>query len=413
MSLYFDRKKFFAGYRKAFGSLSQSQTDGITFILDSAEKDRLLDKTEDLGYMLGTTKHESAHTMKPIHEYGGRAYFIRRYGSQTKVGRELGNDTPEEGAIYSGEGDVQLTGETNFEKAENALRKFYPEVVADFEKRTGRKFDLTVGDQPGDDKDPANAGDPAIAYAIMSFGMHTGMFTGKKLSDYNLSTLTGRRNARRVINGDVKENGDRVGNYAVKFMAILNEAQVSVPQAIQVSAAASQEEKKVDTSETPNPIDKPLADQPPTASDKVETPASAMPDPAAPPKATQQTSDVQVSDDGTTAVTANTKVGGFRWFIGAVIAIVTGQATVPEFVSNGVQSTSFWTVVLNIFANLWAFKVYIIGAILVIFIVRKIEATVLKVAAMRINSDPTRGNAVLTQPTPARWFTGIRAKLGV
>ena len=110
----------------------------------------------------------------------GKAYFIRRYGSQTKVGKRLGNDTPEEGADYAGRGDVQITGETNYEKAEAALREFYPEIVAEFERRTGKRFDLTVGDQPDDKRDPDNAMDPAIAYAIMSFGMRTGMFTDRK-----------------------------------------------------------------------------------------------------------------------------------------------------------------------------------------------------------------------------------------
>ena len=65
-----------------------------------------------------------------------------------------------------------------------------------------------------------------------------------------------------------------------------------------------------------------------------------MPEPAAPPVTTQQTSDVQVSN-GTTAVSASTKVGGFKWLMTAIFAIVTGQATVPEFVNNGIQSPSF------------------------------------------------------------------------
>jgi putative chitinase len=229
MSLFFDREKLFAGYRKEFGGLTQGQVDGITYILDSAEKDPLLKKVENLAAMLGTTKHETADTYKPIHEYGGRAYFIKRYGSQTRVGKMLGNDTPEEGAIYSGEGDVQLTGETNFEKAENALRLNYAEIVADFERRTGRKFDLTVGDQPDDHDDPKNAGDPAIAYAIMSFGMHTGMFTGKKLDDYNLNTEEGRRGSRRVING--QDKATLIAGYIKSWIKILKAAQVSAPQA--------------------------------------------------------------------------------------------------------------------------------------------------------------------------------------
>lgn len=145
----------------------------------------------------------------------------------------------------------------------------------------------------------------------------------------------------------------------------------------------------------------------------VETPAAAMPEPEAPPKTTQQTSDVQVSE-GTTAVSASTKVGGFKWIVGSIFGIVTGQAIVPEFVSTGIQSASFWTVILNIFANLWVFKVYIIGAILVIFIVRKLEVTVLKVAAMRLNADDTKGNVVLTKAAQSPgWIGSIRNAIGI
>jgi putative chitinase len=92
--------------------------------------------------MLATTKHETADTFQPIHEYGSHAYFVRRYGSQTKIGKQLGNDTAEEGAIYAGRGDVQLTGETNYEKAEDALRSDYPDLVAQYEARTGKNFRL-------------------------------------------------------------------------------------------------------------------------------------------------------------------------------------------------------------------------------------------------------------------------------
>lgn len=221
----FNRDNFFAGYRAEFGPLTQQQVNGLTFILDSAEKDRHLARVEDMGYMLATTKHETADTFQPIHEYGGHAYFVRRYGGQTALGRRLGNDTPEEGALYAGVGDVQLTGEANFERAEIALRREYPELVADFERRTGRRFDLTVGDQPDDQADPQNAGDPAIAYAIMSFGMRTGMFTGKKLSDYDLKTPAGRKGARRIING--LDHADRIASSAEKFNKILQKALTS------------------------------------------------------------------------------------------------------------------------------------------------------------------------------------------
>src|SRR6185503_11406295 len=113
-----DRNKFFEGYRNQFGGLKQAQVDALNQLLTSFENDVFMSDVRWVAYALATTKHETADTFLPIHEYGGRSYFIGRYGSQTKVGKRLGNDTPEEGATYAGRGDVQLTGESNYERAE-------------------------------------------------------------------------------------------------------------------------------------------------------------------------------------------------------------------------------------------------------------------------------------------------------
>lgn len=201
----FDREIFFPEYRKHFGSLTQQQVNGLTRLLDRIEADpHIPDNKTGLffaAYMLSTVRRETAYTFMPIHEYGGTKYFIRRYGSQTRVGKRLGNDTPEEGAIYAGRGDTQTTGEDNYERAEEALRREYPEIVADFERRTGRLFDLTVGDQPNDLSDPDNMLDPAISYAVMSFGMRTGMFTGRKLSQFVKNGKPNYLGMRGIING--------------------------------------------------------------------------------------------------------------------------------------------------------------------------------------------------------------------
>jgi putative chitinase len=63
----------------------------------------------------------------------------------------------------------------------------------------------------------------------MSFGMHTGMFTGKKLSDYNLNTDEGRRGSRRIING--QDKATLIAGYIKSWIKILKAAQVSAPQA--------------------------------------------------------------------------------------------------------------------------------------------------------------------------------------
>lgn len=208
-------------------SVSQQQVDGLEELLSFIEADPYLKNIRYVAYMLATVKHETAHTYHPIHEYGTRQYFIKRYGGQTRKGKELGNDTPEEGYDYAGKGYPQTTGESNYEKAERAIREQYPEVVEAFEARTGRKFDLTVGDQPNDKQDPQNMLDPQIAYVTMSYGMRTGMFTGKKFSDYINDLETNYLRARRIINGNDK--AALIASYARDFEKVLLKSKVSLP----------------------------------------------------------------------------------------------------------------------------------------------------------------------------------------
>jgi putative chitinase len=233
----FNRKTFFDSFKKEFGPLEQKQVAGLEFLLTAMEADEHVSDVRHFAYMLATTKHETADTFHPIHEFGSRKYFTGRYGGQTALGRRLGNDTPEEGALYAGVGDVQLTGESNFERAEIELRTQYPDVVADFEARAGRKFDLTVGDQPDDELDPQNAGDPIIAYCIMSAGMRQGWFTGKRLAHFINARQCDYFNARRIING--LDKAKLIASYAVRFERILEAAlehEESAPEPIRVSS---------------------------------------------------------------------------------------------------------------------------------------------------------------------------------
>jgi putative chitinase len=234
--MYFNRKTFFDSYRPKFGKLSPLQVKGLSQLLDFMEADKFITKIPYAAYILATVKRETASTYHPIHEYGGKAYFVKRYGGQTRKGKELGNDTPEEGYYYAGKGYPQTTGEANYEKAEAALRREYPEIVKDFEKRTGKKFDLTVGDQPNDESDPANMMDPAIAYATMSYGMRKGMFTGHKFSDHLDEIPPDYKQARRIINGT--DHWIEIANDAKKFEKILQDS-VAVPQDSAITVAHS------------------------------------------------------------------------------------------------------------------------------------------------------------------------------
>lgn len=215
-----DRDRFFFHFQETRGMLSPSAKGGLEYLLTCLEADNHITDLRHAAYLLATTQHETAGTFRPIHEYGSRAYFIKRYGSQTKVGKILGNDTPEEGADYAGRGYVQVTGENNYEMLEKALPKEYPEVIARWEARHGKKFDLTVGDQPNDSADPDNLLDPEISYCAMSYGMRKGAFTGVSLKKYINATEYDYFDARRIINS--LDCAARIEGYAKTFEAALS-----------------------------------------------------------------------------------------------------------------------------------------------------------------------------------------------
>lgn len=194
----FDHKKFFDAYRTRFGSLTQNLVDALEFLLGQIEQDARFKGTDvdrrQLAYCLATFKWETAHTMQPIDEFGGDTYFNNRYGPQTAVGKRLGNTQQGDGARFHGRGYVQLTGRSNYKKAESL---------------TGQP--LT--------SNPALAKDPAIAYEIAIHGMINGWFTGKKLSQYINDKSTDFENARRIINGTDKAT--KIADIARRFSEAL------------------------------------------------------------------------------------------------------------------------------------------------------------------------------------------------
>ena len=153
---------------------------------------------------LGTAFLETAGTMQPIHEYGGAAYFTRRYdirGNPEKA-RELGNLDPGDGPRYAGRGLVQTTGKRNYAHAETRLRE------------------LGIL-KPGESlvASPELALRPDIASAIMVYGMQEGWFTSRKLADYIAPGAEGAlrqfRDSRRIINGT--DRWDDLARYCVDW----------------------------------------------------------------------------------------------------------------------------------------------------------------------------------------------------
>lgn len=198
-----NRKFFFDQVRANLfrNGLTQKQVDGHNFILDVWEADHAAKDDRWLAYALGTTYHEVAKTMQPIHERGGDQYFFRMYdkdGDRPRVAARLGNTKSGDGVLFHGRGFVQLTGRTNYKKMQD-------------------KFggDLTSNRNAAD-----KVLEPKLAANIMFYGMERGVFTGKKFADYFSPTKEDWVNARRIINA--LDRAETIAGYAKKYYAAIS-----------------------------------------------------------------------------------------------------------------------------------------------------------------------------------------------
>ena len=195
-------------------------------------------------YVLATSYHESAHTMKPITEMGSQEY-LRSKSYWPFIGR----------------GYVQLTWKSGYQKASDKLG-------VDFVSN------------------PSLLLEAQYAAPILVIGMLEAWFTGKKLSDYIDLQHSDFVGARRIINGIDRAN--LIALYATQYDALLKaEGYGEATTAAPVQAPAP-----VQTAPAPTPA--PVQDQPavptPVPSPqpaKVETPPSKppVPKPSAKPAA--------------------------------------------------------------------------------------------------------------------------------
>lgn len=157
---------FFAAVRQSFGALDQSQVDGFERLLQAYGVARW--PLAFAAYGLATGWRETAKRMQPVKE----AYW-------------LGEDWRKKHLAYYpwyGRGDVQLTWQRNYARADEDL-KLGGAMIAD----------------------PDVALRPDVSAKVMVHGMEGGWFTGKRLADY--LPLSGRagfdayKQARRIING--------------------------------------------------------------------------------------------------------------------------------------------------------------------------------------------------------------------
>ena len=194
-----DRTVFFDRVRAklAGGKLTTGQVQGFFALMDSWTGSGF----RQLAYVLATAWHETAATMHPVTEYGGKKYFTKY--DTGKLAANLGN-TPQadgDGYLYRGRGYVQITGARNYRLA------------------TSRLGVNLVGS-------PDKALDPAIAAKIIIRGMIEGWFTGKKLSDY-IGAKVDYKGARRIVNGTDK--AALIAGYADTIEAALRAAGADKP----------------------------------------------------------------------------------------------------------------------------------------------------------------------------------------
>lgn len=79
----------------------------------------------------------------------------------------------------------------------------WADVVKEFEARTNQRLDLV--------EHPEQVKEPAIAYAVMSFGMRKGRFTGRTLSEFFNASRKDALRARQIING--LDRADLIATY--------------------------------------------------------------------------------------------------------------------------------------------------------------------------------------------------------
>ena len=205
-----NRSTFYTALRRRssgiFGtSLSQKQVDGLNAILDEAE--RRGTSIFHLSSILAQAYHETGGQMEPVKEtvYASSkdrnpsdATVIARLENAFKAGKLPWVKTPYWRDGWFGRGLIQLTHKANYDK-----------------------FGVTK----------QSALDLKTSVRVMFDGMEKGLFTGKKLSDYDYlitknPAVPGFKyySSRAVVNGDVGAVGPKIQEYGEAFEAALREA---------------------------------------------------------------------------------------------------------------------------------------------------------------------------------------------
>lgn len=205
-----NRTYFIARVKAALfgGRISATQIAGLMKLLAYRDAHYPSMSNQQLAYVLATVKHETAHTMQPVKEYGGNAYYKRMYdieGERPNVARKLGNTKPGDGVRYCGRGYVQITGRSNY-----------------------RTF--------GIENTPEKALEPETAARIAFDGMVNGKFTGRALRHYIGAVAFDYVGAREIINS--RDKAQLIAGYAQAFATALKQAQEQPDSPAPVAAPA-------------------------------------------------------------------------------------------------------------------------------------------------------------------------------
>lgn len=216
-----NRAAFYAALRQrasgVFGtSLSAKQVEGVEAILDEAA--RRGTSVFHLAAILAEAYHETGGQMQPVSEnlnysakrltevWPGRFPTIasakpfannpRKLANRVYGGR-LGNVGDDDGWLYRGRGLAQITGRANY-----------------------AKFGISGV--------PDDAGKMSVAVRILFDGMENGLFTGRKLPDYDYMLFVQPPKpafkyyaSRAIVNGDMAVNGSKIEKYGKAFEAAL------------------------------------------------------------------------------------------------------------------------------------------------------------------------------------------------
>ena len=180
-----NNKIFFEKIRETVfgGHISAEQVVGVDTILTAFAAYSAIGDARWLAYCLATAYHETAHTMKPIAEYG--------HGH----GHPYGRPGPDGQCAY-GRGFVQLTWRENYVHADNKLG---------LQGALIKNFELAM--------------EPDVAARVLIYGLIEGWFTKFSLLDYFNDHATDWVHARRIVNG--MDKAELIAGYAREFYTAL------------------------------------------------------------------------------------------------------------------------------------------------------------------------------------------------